>query len=660
MRTRTAVAVFAFLLFSCNDGGEEEDGDVDEEIIHPDVDMADVDDADEPECLNDLYCDDHLACTEDICDPGTRTCINTVITDTSTLCRDAGDVCDAEEYCDGINPECPPDIVRPNTHECRAVAGLCDTAERCTGTSAVCPEDAFLPETGECREAVDECDTAEYCTGASADCPEDVFLPDTTECREAADVCDVAESCTGTSAGCPEDAFLPDTTECREAADVCDVAESCTGMSAACPDDVFLPDDASCRPVVGPCDAEELCTGESIACPDDGFLEEGAVCDDDDYCTTDTECNESGDCLGTSMDVLFDVADVAAGRNHTCALLDTAGVKCWGRNDNGQLGTGTTDDATEPMDVSGLASGVAAVSGGYAHTCALLDTGGVKCWGANNKGQIGDGTTIEKTFPVDVSGLTLDATILISGGEHNCVRLDSETVKCWGNNYYGQLGDGTTVSSSTPVDVLGLPTDLFGIAAGVDHTCILLDMGGVQCWGRNDSGQIGDGTTENRTSPTAVSGLSSGVTFIAAGYNHTCALLTTGGVKCWGGNEDGQLGNDTRNDALIPVDVEGLASGVSAIAAGASHTCAILTAGGVKCWGNGDDGQIGNGAPFDRLTPVYVVGLSSGLTAITGGGKHTCGLLDTGTIQCWGDNFFGQLGDGTSSDRLSPTDVLCN
>ena len=147
---------------------------------------------------------------------------------------------------------------------------------------------------------------------------------------------------------------------------------------------------------------------------------------------------------------------------------------------------------------------------------------------------------------------------------------------------------------------------------------------------------------------------------IAAGRNHTCALLDMGGVKCWGGNEDGQLGDDTRNDALTPVDVSGLASGVAAIAAGASHTCAILTAGGAKCWGNGDDGQTGNGAPFDRLSPVDVVGLSSGLTAIAGGGKHTCGLLDTGTIQCWGDNFFGQLGDGTTGDRLSPAGVLCN
>jgi alpha-tubulin suppressor-like RCC1 family protein len=293
-------------------------------------------------------------------------------------------------------------------------------------------------------------------------------------------------------------------------------------------------------------------------------------------------------------------------------MTAAGGVKCWGNNSAGLLGDGTTDQRLTAVDVVGLTSGVAAVSAGsFAHTCALTTAGGVKCWGNNNVGQLGDGTTTERLTPVDVVGLTSGVVAIDVGEAHTCALTTVGGVKCWGQNFAGHLGDGTTTERLTPVDVAGLTSGVVAVSAGQFHTCAVTTTGGIKCWGNNNSGQLGDGTTIEQLTAVDVSGLTSGVAAVSAGQQHTCAITNSGGLKCWGTNFAGQLGDGTTTERLTPADVTGLTSGVAAVTADASssHTCALTTAGGVKCWGRNTLGQLGAGIPTNRLTPADVLGL---------------------------------------------------
>jgi alpha-tubulin suppressor-like RCC1 family protein len=349
---------------------------------------------------------------------------------------------------------------------------------------------------------------------------------------------------------------------------------------------------------------------------------------------------------------------IASGFFHTCAVTTAGALQCWGSNAYGQLGDGTTTSRTTPVTVSGLSSGAVAIAAGEYHTCALTVAGAVKCWGANTSGQLGDGTTVNRYTPVTVSGLSSGVVAVVAGRSHTCALTTAGAVWCWGKNYDGQLGDGTFTYRNTPVAVSGLSSGVAAIAAGDGHTCALTTAGAVLCWGRNVSGQLGDGTTMGRLTPVAVSGLNSAVVAIATGSSHSCALTTTGAVRCWGYNYYGQLGDGTTMGRLTPVAVSGLSNTVEAIATGSSHNCALTTAGAVRCWGYNYYGQLGDGTTMDRLTLVAVSGLSNTVAAIATGYAHSCALTTAGALRCWGRNFEGQLGDGTTTQRHTPVFVL--
>jgi alpha-tubulin suppressor-like RCC1 family protein len=396
------------------------------------------------------------------------------------------------------------------------------------------------------------------------------------------------------------------------------------------------------------------------------------------------------------------VVSIAAGAVHTCALMVDGTVKCWGLNASGELGNGTSGndadpsayDSPVPLDVL-VAPGGAPLTGvrtlalGGHHACALITDGTVRCWGSNYNGELGDGTTTWDEFhpnPVTViesSGAPLTDVIAITAGyDYTCAALQSGQVRCWGNNFHGRLGDGEAEDlSGVPVTVLTAPggsplTGVLDVSAGSmgHHTCALRQGGVISCWGENLWGQLGDGTAvfaETAATPALAQPGGpplTGITAVAAGDSHTCGLTQSGQVRCWGGNGYGEVGDGTTEGRTTPVDVleaPGGAplAGVRAICAGGFHTCALTTAGTVRCWGNDYYGQLGNGSAGPSTVPVDVLN-SSGATPLGGvaglacGTFHTCALTGAGTVQCWGRNASGALGNGSTVDSPLPVDVL--
>jgi alpha-tubulin suppressor-like RCC1 family protein len=372
---------------------------------------------------------------------------------------------------------------------------------------------------------------------------------------------------------------------------------------------------------------------------------------------------------GAQAGSIYENATITAGGYHTCAILDDGSVRCWGYNAYGQLGDGTTTNRNTPTALSSWPSGrtaVAITADGGGHTCAILDDGSVRCWGWNDYGQLGDGTTTSRNTPTALSSWPSGRTAvaITAGGYHTCAILDDGSVRCWGSNSDGQLGDGTTTSRNTPTALSSWPSGRTAVAitAGGYHTCAILDDGSVRCWGYNSDGQLGDGTTTSRNTPTAIMWWNpSGRTVVAitAGDYHTCAIFDDGPVRCWGWNDYGQLGDGTTTSRNTPTALSSWPSGRTAVAitAGSYHTCAILDDGSVRCWGSNSDGQLGDGTTTDRNTPTTLSGWPSGRTAvaISAGYYHTCAILDDGSVRCWGYNSDGQLGDGTTTSRNTPT-----
>jgi len=360
---------------------------------------------------------------------------------------------------------------------------------------------------------------------------------------------------------------------------------------------------------------------------------------------------------------------LATGGDHSCAIQDGAAF-CWGENTEGELGNGEDDhssvgsvDRNEPVAVMVFTSGATAVSGGEEHTCGIQN-GAAFCWGWNGNGQLGNGeddTTVPtgafSNVPLAVVGLGSLVTSISTGGAHSCGVMDG-AAHCWGYNNKGQLGNASNVDSNLKVAVTGLASNVTMISAGDKHSCAIQN-GAALCWGKNFHGQLGDGTNLDSSTPVAVTGLTSDVTAISAGNGHTCAIQD-GNAFCWGSNSTGELGDgNSPTNSNLPVDVTGLDTDmdVSAISAGSAHTCAVKN-GAALCWGADGNGQLGDGNSLTNSDlPVGVKGLGSGVTAISGGGDHTCATAG-GAAFCWGSNSNGQLGDGTNAIRPVPVRVL--
>jgi len=347
---------------------------------------------------------------------------------------------------------------------------------------------------------------------------------------------------------------------------------------------------------------------------------------------------------------------MSAGYAHSCLVTSKGRAQCWGYNSNGQIGNGTTTNAPAPVTVPGLAKGVKSISPGYYSTCALTTKGGVKCWGYNAYGQLGDNSTTSSSIPVGVYGLGKGVKAISTGYLHACALTTKGGVKCWGSNNYGALGDNSTTDSPKPVGVYGLTRGVKAISTGYAHTCALTTKGKVLCWGGNGSGQLGDNTTTNSPKPVKVYGLGKGIASISTGYLTTCATTTKGKALCWGDNGYGQLGDGTTTNSAKPVMVSGLSKGVKATKPDVVHTCALTTSGAVKCWGYNSYGQLGDNSTTSSLTPVKVYNLDKS-TKVSLGYIHTCALTARKAIKCWGNNSEGQLGDNSTTDAHAPVKV---
>jgi alpha-tubulin suppressor-like RCC1 family protein len=348
------------------------------------------------------------------------------------------------------------------------------------------------------------------------------------------------------------------------------------------------------------------------------------------------------------------VSAIASGGFHSCALLLDGTVRCWGDGGLGQLGNGANTTSATPVPVSNL-SGVTVIGMGINHSCAILFNGTAQCWGYNGTGMLGNGSTMTSSTPVVVSNLT--GAVEITGGlGHTCALISDGTVRCWGSNSVGQLGDGTTASSTTPVTVANLSGGAIDVAVGSSHSCAVIADGTVQCWGLNFVGQLGNGSTIGSVTPTTVSGLS-GATAVVGVDNATCALLNDGTVKCWGNNSSSELGIVPPGLLLTPVAISNL-TGATMLSSLAHHGCAVLADGTAKCWGFNHSGQLGDGtSSLAAQTPVAVTNLA-GVTQISAGNGLSCALTVDSSVKCWGNIVTGALGPGTPVNSLTPIPMI--
>jgi alpha-tubulin suppressor-like RCC1 family protein len=413
--------------------------------------------------------------------------------------------------------------------------------------------------------------------------------------------------------------------------------------------------------------------------------------------------------VARSTSITSGAASVGYGLYSHCALVGDS-AKCWGSNYHGQLGDGTTNDSAVPMTPTGLGSGVTSVdTGGDGNGCAIVNQE-VKCWGSLGSGAVGNGETSGSNVPMSVLGIPSGASDVSTGDRHSCA-IVSSALKCWGNDSFNQLGDETTNSSTTPVSATTFTGTIAKVATGFSATCVLVGntikcVGGaggqlgngsdsaassavtvagaynlisgdgntfcavrtttyVDCWGSNNSGLLGGGSLHSVqasvNAPQVVSGFTTGATAVTIGYQHGCAIVSSA-ARCWGYNFDGSVTGTNVAGSELPA-AQAAVSGITAlnttqaISVTSRTSCAIVTGGGVKCWGNGDYGMLGNGDNISSPSPVQVTGLTSGVTALAGSDYATCALIGAGSVKCWGNGGQGQLGNGDNGNATTPVDT---
>jgi len=345
-----------------------------------------------------------------------------------------------------------------------------------------------------------------------------------------------------------------------------------------------------------------------------------------------------------------DPAVVSAGGRHSCTVVSGRAF-CWGANDRGQLGDGELETRDAPTAVVGDLEFMQ-VSAGLAHSCGVTRGGEAYCWGADDRGQLGDATTTSRSAPVRVAG-SYSFRLVRTGNTHTCGLTTGGEVACWGANDRGQLGDGSTSLRSSPVRV-ALDRRFVSVSAGWNHSCGIASDGTIWCWGANGDGQLGTGGRTDARVPQLVES-SQRFTSVAAGGNHSCAVSEAGDAWCWGRNRYGQLGTGSTTAASVPTRVASTTRFAS-VSVGGVHSCARTAGGQVWCWGRNIYGQLGDGTMTDRDAPVRV---SGGLTfaAVSATGAHSCGTSTSGEVACWGFNVQGQLGDGTRNHLARPARV---
>lgn len=498
-----------------------------------------------------------------------------------------------------------------------------------------------------------------------------------------------------------DDACIVGALECPcTAGGGCDPGLECVDMiCTAASSDGSETDDGACTSEGCPCVDEAEACDPGLVCTDgvctasdcgNGGLDANEQCDDGNALDGDG-CDN--DCTFTK------IVGLALGDAHSCAHIEGGRVRCWGQGAFGQLGRAAVDDIGDdetPASVGDLPlpGPIVELDSGADHVCARFEDGAVRCWGRGVSGQlgyanvanIGDDETLEDLAPVDlfetVAGLGL-------GSAHGCARTRGGKLRCWGANAFGQLGlshvspigDDETPSAA---EIVFLGADASFVAGGGAHTCALSGADQLRCWGQASRGQLGRGSVETigDTEPPADEGVlavvpgslpaGTGISQLALGREHTCVLLTTGDVLCWGRNDLGQLGQGNALDwggqvgqvpaALEPID---LGAAATAITAGGDHSCAVLTTGDVRCWGANASGQLGlaSVAPVgnvDAPAQAPVVSLGGAVISLAAGGEHTCAVLDGHVVRCWGRNDDGRLGlahTDTIGDDESPSEI---